>query len=143
MPNELRIRLAPMAPDDDSINIYVTPEDGEALKADLEANGYETSWALEHAFGVNDLIIAVMAVGTAIGGLNGLAAVLNAFFYKNQHRSITLRSGDNEITLTGMPEAQMQPVIKAYLDQVGEQQKSLDESWHRILEETDDPGSVE
>lgn len=137
MSSHIRIGLAPIAPDDEGIKIYVSPDEAEDLKADLEASGYDTSWAFEHALGVDDLIIAVAAVGTAVGGLNGLAAVLNAFFHKNQHRSITVKSGDEEATLTGMSKEETKAIIDSYLDRVVDQQAALDESWHRILKETE------
>ena len=70
---------------------------------------------MEHAFGVEDLIIGVAAAAGAVGGLNGVAAVLNAFFHKNQHRSITLKSGDDEMTLTGLSKSESQAVIEAHL----------------------------
>lgn len=139
MTNQLRLRLAPTAPDDDGITIYVTPDVAEDLKSDLEASGYKTSWGLEHSLGVEDLIIGIASVATAAGGLGGLAAVLSAFFHKNQHRSITLKSGEDEITLTGLPSGETKAVIENYLDRVvRDQQKALDDSWHRILDETGD-----
>jgi len=143
MTTSLRIRLAPSAPDEDGITIYVTPDVAEDLKADLEASGYKTSWGLEFAFGAEDLIIAIASVATAAGGLGGLAAVLTAFFHKNQHRSITMKSGDNEITLTGLAKGETEAIVQTLIDRVAEQQKALDDSWHRILEETEDPGKDE
>lgn len=135
---ELRVHLAPIAPGDYSLKIYVTADAGAELRADLDAAGFETTQMAEFAFGVDDAIIGVVALAASVGGLNGIAAVLNAFFHKNQHRSITMKSGGTDVTVTGMSKAETEAIVQRCLNGVEEQQKSLDESWQRILEETGD-----
>jgi hypothetical protein len=132
MTDQLRVQLAPVAPGEYSLKIYVSADAGAELRADLDAAGFETSEMAEFAFGVDDAIIGVVA----LGGLGGIAKVLNAFFHKNQHKSITLKSGDTEVTVTGMSKGETEDIIQKCLTGVDEQQKSLDESWQRILEET-------
>lgn len=143
MGQALRLRMSPSAPDEDGVKIYVTPDVADGLKAELEANGYETSWGLEAAFGVDDLIIVIASVAGAVGGLNGLANVLNAFFHKHQHRSITIKSGDEEVTLSGLSKHETKAALEDALDRVAQRQKALDESWHQILDETDSPDTVD
>lgn len=143
MTQALRVRLAPAAPDEDGMKIYVPADVADSLKTELEDNGYQTSWGLEKAFGVDDAIIVVASLTAAPKILNGVANILRAVFDRNQHRSITLESGDVEVTLNGLSEQETKTAVQKALDRVVEGQKASDENWHKILEETDDSGTVD
>lgn len=142
MVRAMRVRLSPSVPDEDGMTIHVTPDVADALKLELEAGGYQTSWGLEAAFGADDAIIVIASVAGAVGGLNGLANLLNSFFHRHQYRSITLTSGDEEVTLRGLSKHETQSVVQNSLDRVVERQKALDERWHQVLRETDDSGTT-
>ncbi len=82
-----------VAPDDDRIKVYVPQSERDDFDDFMRAEGYEPSEIFEFAFGVDDVILAFVA----LGGFGGLAAVLGKYFSATNtsgswSRPATLRS---------------------------------------------------
>ena len=91
--------------------------------------GSYQSRGLELAAGP-ELAILIAAFGTA-GGLHGLAAVLNAWFSRNEHKSITLTRGDETLDMKGLSKKEREKLIKRLLGDAQQEQLQRNEEWKR------------
>jgi hypothetical protein len=124
---ELRIGLGHAG--DQTLTLRVSPSAATQLREMMAAGGVFAGEILEFSSGPELIIYA----GSFAGGLTGLAAVLRAFFHRNQYKSITFSQGDGSVDLKGYSESQANRLIDATLKQMHAKQMERDEQWQRIL----------
>lgn len=139
MPNDDQIflRLSALAPNSDAIKIYVTPAARDDLVDTLEEGGATTREMQEFSAGIEYLIIGVWLV-REIGGLDGVASLLKAFFSKNEHKSVRLEVGDQAVEIKGLSPEQAEAQARVMLGLLADQQRQLDESTAAVEKEFSD-----
>jgi hypothetical protein len=71
----------------------------------------------------------------AVGGLAGIAAILNAFFRKHNGKSVRLKYLDTEVELKGMSATESAGLVTNALRAIEEQGKKNVEEWKRLEQE--------
>jgi hypothetical protein len=136
MSDPVRFTFAAAEPDALQVKVYLPQELREDFTEFMESQGVRTSLRIEAAFGVDDAIIGLVG---AAGGLGGLAKVLRVYFDRHKNKRVVVKSGDLEVDLSGMSPDEMEDALGGVLDEVAEQQRKADESWHRVQQEMPDP----
>lgn len=129
-PDTIRLVIGTAIPGDEAIYFRVSPDAADELQALMEAEGVFGSRALEHSVGP-ELAILIGLFG-ATGGLHGLAAVLNAWFHRNEHKSITVTCGDETLQLTGLSTKEREAIIGRMLEHTHRENLRRNEEWKRI-----------
>lgn len=80
----------------------------------MEEHDVFESRALEHAAGP-ELAILIASFGT-LGGLHGIAAVMNAWLQRNEHKSITLTRGEETVDIHGLSKTKREAVVDRFLN---------------------------
>lgn len=135
MSDSVTFTLAPVEADEERVKVYLPPELRDDFVDFMHSEGYETSELAEFAFGVDDVIIAFALVG----GLKGLASVMEKYFARHQHKKVVVRTEETEYEVSGMSPQEMKAALGNVAAAVDQQQQKLNESWHRVLKESSDP----
>lgn len=128
--NDTRIVLSLGMPEDDTLYLRVSPQEGEEIRSLLEAEGLFAGEALEHSAGP-ELLIYVASIGS---GLTGLAAVMHAYFRRNRHKSIKLSFEDRSAEMKGQSKKDSAEIIDRFLRDAQEAQARKDAEWRRMLD---------
>lgn len=133
----LRLVIGNAIPGDEAIYFRVSSQAADELQALMEEEGVFESRGLEHAAGP-ELAILIAAFGTA-GGLHGLAAVLNAWFRRNEHKSVTLTRGDETHDMKGLSKRERAELINRLLGDAHEEQLRRNQEWKGITGRDSEP----
>lgn len=135
----VRLVISNAIPGDEAIYLRVSPEVADDLEDLMEEHDVFESRALEHAAGP-ELAILIASFGT-IGGLHGIAAVMNAWLQRNEHKSITLTRGEETIDIHGLSKTEREAVVDRFLNDARQEQLERNEEWKRLSQGDDESGS--
>lgn len=130
----LRVQLGHVG--DDSLQLRFPPEYSDEMLALLDDEGISHNTALELSAGVVEWIEVVKVLGTtvavsggALGGLHGLAKVMEAFAHRHDGKKVVVKHDDDEVELTGYSEKQLMNLLEPLPDK----QTKLDAAIRRSL----------
>lgn len=133
----IRIVLSLGTPEAEVLYLRVSPEAGEEIRSLMEAEGVFAGEVLEHSADP-ELLIYAASVAAGIGGLKGLAAVMEAYLGRNRHKSVKLAFGEETVDVTGHSKKYSDEVIDRFLQSAHDRQAKQDAEWRRILERDGD-----
>jgi hypothetical protein len=134
--NTIRVKLEPAIPGEKLLKIRITPGFDAELSEMLEAEGYPTGKIREFSVGGDLATLAVRFAASPGVDLAGIAAVLSAFLRKNQHKSVSVSSGEQTANVQGFSDKKTRELLELVLKDVEIKQRELDASWARIQAET-------
>lgn len=135
--DEIRLALAPSHPGATDVKLYISPGFKDEISQLADVEGLAVGEGIELSQG-QDLALLIVQVLGGVGGLKGLAAVLNAFFSRHQHKKVTVKVGEETVSVEGLSQPEAEATVSRLLDKVSEQQRQLNDSWDRIQQETDE-----
>lgn len=123
---------------DQALYVRVSPNAASEMRELMEAHGVFSGEIMEFSAGTELIIYA----GSIAGGLGGLAAVLTAYFNRNQNKSINFSYGEDTVELRGYSEDAVNRLVGLTLEILREEQLARDREWKRIMGRDDDGGSA-
>lgn len=90
-----------------------------------------------------ELLIYAASIAAGVGGLKGLAAVIEAYLGRDRHKSVKLSFGDETVEVTGHSKKYSDTVIDQFLQSAHDDKAKQDAESRRILGEVPDDPSTE
>jgi hypothetical protein len=105
------------------VQLRVNHESAIELAGLMKGEGVFEGFAVQESADIPALAAIVASIA---GGLGGVAAVLNAFFKRHQHRAVLFERDGTRYELKGMSQADMKELIDRTLDRARQDQRGIE-----------------
>jgi hypothetical protein len=136
-PDVLELYVTPAPPGDGALNLRMSPQIADEVRALLDEQGLDHSRAAEFSSGAELAIESVRFLGAA-GGLAALASVINTMMRRHDGKRVLIERGKFEAS--GFSEK----AVKRLLEEMAEEQAKNEAEWDHIKDQalSERPGEV-